>query len=203
MTAIFSAKRKEIIVHDIYAREPGRAITMQHASSDFPRSQQEYEQPQKGHRVFGYQGHIDAGEKILPPVREKRRVHRLGLRLIIALISLLVLVLICAVIMLTSSSQFPDLTNLHLVFAWFSVSSINVIVNLLLDRMPGKPTHKGITSRLVFATITGLLTPVFIWMMIQGANGPDGVLLVLLITINLNIISYLTLCKKRQISSKS
>ena len=176
---------------------------MHHAYSDFPRSQQEYEYSPEEHHVFKYQGHIEAGEKILPPVRKKRRVHRLGLRLAIALISLLVLVSICTVTILTSSTQFPDLTNLHLVFACFSVISIDAIIYLLLDRVPGKPTRKGIVGRLVFAIATGLLTPVVCWMMIQGANGVDGVLLVLLITINSNIISYLTLCEKRWISAKT
>jgi len=176
---------------------------MQHASSDFPRSQHDYEHPQKEHHIFEYQGRIDAGDRILPPMHERKRIHHLVLKLIIALISLLVLVLTCTIIILTPSSQFPDLTNLHLVFACFSVCSIDAILYLLLTRVPGKPAHKGIPGRLIFALVTAFLTPVVCWMMIQGANSQDGVLLVLAITINSNLISYLTLCEKRHMSSKS
>lgn len=176
---------------------------MQHAFSDFPHSQQEFEHLQSRPHIFASRSRFEDGEKILPPERERRHVHHLGLRIIIALISLLVLGLACTVIVLTSSSQFPDLTNLHLVFACFSVISIDAILYLLLDRLPGKPTSKGVVGRLIFALVTGTLTPVICMLMNEGANGADGVLLVLLITLNLNIISYLTLCEKRQISSKS
>ena len=176
---------------------------MQHAYSDFPHSQQEYEHSQEAHQRFEYESRIEGGEKILPMIREKRRITRLFLLLFIVAISLIVLVPMCAGILLASDHSFPDLTTLHLVFAIYGVLSIDAIIYLLLDRMPRKPARNGVVGRIVFAIITGFLTPVVCQMMIRGANGADGVLLVLFITISSNIISYLTLCEKHHKSSKS
>jgi hypothetical protein len=55
---------------------------------------------------------------------------------------------------------------------------------------------KPITWRVIFTIASFLLAPILCWMMVQGYNGIDGVLLVLVSTVVANSISYLTLCKK-------
>jgi hypothetical protein len=193
---------KRDYVQDFYGIAQGRISAMQHAYSDFPRSQREYEHSQEAYQHFEYESRIEGGEKILPPLREKRRIPQLLWLLFIVAISLIVLIPICVAILFTSDHSFPDLTNLHLVFAIYGVLSIDAIIYLLLDRMPGKPARNGVVGRIVFAIITGFLTPVVCQMMIRGANGADGVLLVLFITISSNIVSYLALCEKRRKPSK-
>lgn len=169
---------------------------MQHAYSDFPHSQQEYEQFQE-QQYAPSRSRIDSGEKLLPPLREKRRVHRLMFRLLLAFVSLLILFAVSAAIVL-SPQQIPDLTVVDLLLTFATIGGINAIVNLLLDLAPGRTRDKRSTWRIVFTAASAILTPILCWMMIEGYNGPDGVSLVLVIAVVANAISYLTHCRKRE-----
>lgn len=169
---------------------------MQHAFSDFPHFQQGYEQYQA--QQYASRGsRIDSGEKILPPLREKKHIHRLKFRLILAAISLLILFLVSTAIVLTPP-QLTDLTTVNLLLTLATIGGINAIANLLLDRSPGKTSGKVSIWRIVFASASIILTPILCWMMIEGYNGPNGVLLVLVIAAGANAISYLTHCRERK-----
>jgi hypothetical protein len=197
---------KQDYVQDFFVIAQGRNSAMQHAHSDSPRSQHEYEHSQEAHQHFEYESRIEGGEKILPPLREKKQAHRWLVWLVLAAVSPVVLAItiiinnISAYYYLYYSSN--DLTHLYVTFSLFSVISVDTIIYLLFTRFPDRPARKGIIGRLFFAIITGCLTPVVCWMMIRGWNGAVGIILVLLITINLNVISYLTLCEKRRKPSK-
>lgn len=180
---------------------------MQYAFSDFPssqRSEQEYERPSQEYSDYASSRRIDAGEKIAPPLQAQKNKKRLLRQWIVVLVSLPILALICAAIFLTySPGVWPDLLNLHLFFAFFGVSCLDTIICLFLSRSIARPKRRGVVKRLVFAVVTGLLTPVACWLMIEGANGLDGVLLVLVMAIGLNLVSYLTLCEKREAAQQS
>lgn len=169
---------------------------MQHAYSDFPHFQQEYEHVQEQQYATS-RNRIDSGEKILPRLREKRRVHRLMFRLILAFVSLIILFAVSAAIVV-SPQQIPDLTVVDLLLTFATIGGINAIVNLLLDRAPGRTSGKRSVWRIVFAVASVILTPILCWMMIEGYNGPDGVSLFLVIAVFTNAISYLTHCRKRE-----
>ncbi|MEO8973965.1 MAG: hypothetical protein ABI406_20445 [Ktedonobacteraceae bacterium] len=142
---------------------------------------------------------IDLGEKIRPT--RKKPVYHLRVRLLLALISTLVFFLFVVEILVNASQPvFPNLTNVDLLLALVSYGGVNAIVNLLLTRNLGNiDRSKHITRRVIFAIASFLLVPILCTMMVQGDNGADGVMLVLVSAVVANGISYLTLCKKRHI----
>jgi hypothetical protein len=164
--------------------------------------QEEYEQNWKVRQHFRekkFGSWINQEGKILPALEQRKKSTRhLRLRLFVALFSTLVFLLVVGGILTNAGVASPDLTNVDLLLALVSYGGLNTIVNLLLDRTPGKiDRSKSITRRVVFASISFFLAPILCEMMIMGANGADGILLVLVSTIVTNSIFYLTLCKKR------
>lgn len=150
---------------------------------------------------MAYEGRIDGGEKILPKGHGKKLAHRLHLRLLFAVFSTLAFLFAMVVILVNSSQPvFPNLTTVDLLLAIVSYAGINVIIHLLFDRVPGKLNRgKHIIPRVIFIIASLLMLPVLCWMMVQGDNGLDGVLLILVSGIVAITLSYLTLCKKRHL----
>ncbi len=144
---------------------------------------------------------MDVGEKVLPEQRRKRRVAnaRFLVRFLLLLISTTIFLVSVAMILARASQPvFPNLTNVDLLLALVSYVGVNWITHLLLSRNPAEiDRSKHITRRVIFAIVSCVLVPVLCRMMIQGDNGADGVLLVLVSAVVANGISYLTLCKKR------
>jgi hypothetical protein len=141
----------------------------------------------------------DLGGKIRPAEQRKKPVYHLRVRLLLALFSTLVFLLVVGGILVNASQPlFPNLTNVDLLLALVSYGGVNAIVNLLLNRKLGTiDRSKHISRRVIFAIASFLLVPILCMMMVMGDNGTDGVLLVLVSAVVANGISYLTLCKKR------
>jgi hypothetical protein len=163
--------------------------------------QEEYEQNWEVERPFQkkfYGSGISKEGKILPGTEQRKKsIRHLRVRLFLALFSTLVFLLVVGGILNNSGTGFPDLTNVDLLLALVSYGGVNVIGNLLLDRVLGKVDRsKSITRRVIFASVSFFLAPILCSMMIMGANGVDGILLVVVSTVVTNSISYLTVCKK-------
>lgn len=147
-----------------------------------------------------YGSRVELGEKVLPEQRRRRISNvRFLVRFLLLLISTAIFLVSVGVILARASQPvFPNLTNVDLLLALVSYIGVNAIGNLLLNRDLAKvDKSKRITGRMIFAIVSCCLVPVLCWMMIQGDNGADGVLLVLVSAVVANGISYLTLCKKR------
>lgn len=148
-----------------------------------------------------YGSWIDRGEKIQPTKQRKKLLSRLRVRLLLALFSTMVFLLVVGGILVNASQPvFPNLTIVDLLLALVSCGGVNALVNLLLNRNPGKIDRgKRITMRVIFTIASFLLVPILCMMLVQGDNGVDGVLLVLVSAVVANGISYLTMCKKRSL----
>ncbi|MHB8597881.1 MAG: hypothetical protein ACYDER_13835 [Ktedonobacteraceae bacterium] len=144
---------------------------------------------------------IELGEKIRPAEQRKKPVYHLRVRLLLALFSTLVFLLVVGGILVNASQTvFPNLTNVDLLLALVSYGGVNAIVNLLLNRKLGTiDRSKHIPRRVIFTIASFLLVPILCMMMVQGDNGVDGVMLVLVSVVVANGISYLTMCKKRSL----
>lgn len=148
-----------------------------------------------------YENRVDQGEKILPAGRRKKPVYRLRFRLLVAICSTLAFLIMMAVILVNSSQPvFPNLTTVDVLLAIVSYVGINVIIHVLFDRVPlNIDRDKNIALHVIAIIVALLLMPVLCWMMIQGNNGIDGLLLVVVGGGVAITLSYLTMCQKRHL----
>ena len=152
-----------------------------------------------------YRSRVDQSGKMLPGTKQRKKpTHHLLARFLLALFSTLVFLLVAGGILINSQAGVSDFTTVDLLLALVSYVGVNVIVNLLLDRaLKEIDRRKPVTRRVIFALASFLLAPIFCEMMIQGYNGIDGVLLIIVSVVVANSISYLTLCKKRSLLEQS
>lgn len=127
------------------------------------------------------------GEKLHPVQPTKKRGRWLWQRIVLAIVSLLLLFVLSDMMLLGNNGMIGVLLVVVILF------SVNIIVHLLSgyhQRVKGEVRQFGL--RFALALLSGALLFPLSYMMLASNTGPVGVVLVWVIILTINAISYIT-----------